>query len=112
MKIKTYKQFHGNILISNIGSELRLIVKKENSNFKVLTGYGSTSGFSNSKTAVLKSLAKMKKEGLIKGFLPGEVKLQILMHTSSFYETKIAYERLIKNDSDYGNDGIIFVFVK
>ncbi|MGL4949921.1 MAG: hypothetical protein ACRC5M_06035 [Anaeroplasmataceae bacterium] len=108
--MKTYKQFHGNIEQSNIGKELRNINKLEKSHFKVLTGYGSTSGTSASKSSVLKSLSIMKKEGLIKGFLPGEVKHQILKETSLLFNTKLEYEHIIKKDQDYGNDGIIFIF--
>lgn len=110
--MKTYRQFHGEILISEIGKELRDIVKREKSAFKILTGYGSSSGKSNSKHAALKSLRNMKKQGLIKGYCPGEVKNQLLSDNSPFYETKSLYESVLKNDSDFGNDGIIFVFVK
>ncbi|BCR36689.1 hypothetical protein [Mariniplasma anaerobium] len=110
--MKTYRQFHGEIFISEIGKELRDIVKSEKSAFKILTGYGSTGGTSSSKHAALKSLRNMKKQGLIKGYCPGEVKNQLLSDTSPFYETKSKYESILKNDSDFGNDGIIFVFIK
>lgn len=110
--MKTYKQFHGEVLISEIGKELRAIAKREKSDFKILTGYGSSGGTSQSKTTSIKSLSKMKKEGLIKDFLPGEVRSQALLANSAFYETKLAYEQQIKGDPDYGNDGIIFVFMK
>ena len=110
--MKTYKQFHGEILISDIGKELRTIAKREKSDFKIMTGYGSLSGTSQSKIAAIKSLSKMKKEGLIKDFFPGEVKSQVLLPTSQYYEVKLTYEKQIKSDSDYGNDGIIFVFLR
>lgn len=110
--MKTYTEFHGNILISNIGKELRNIAKKEKTAFKVLTGYGSTTGYSKSRSAVLKSLASMKKEGIIKGYFPGEIKLQLLTDKSPYYDSKVNYESIVKSDFDYGNEGIIFVFVK
>ena len=110
--MKTYKQFHGEIEINQIGKELRTIIKTEHNNFKILTGYGSTSGKSLSKQAVIKSLSKLKKEGLIKGFLPGEVKYQLINSNSYLYEDKMKYSDIIKNDSDFGNEGIIFVFMK
>ena len=110
--MKTYKQFHGEVLITDIGKELRSIANIEKTSFKILTGYGSSTGQSQSKHAALKSLRNMKKKGLIKGYLPGEVKHQLLAETSPFYEAKEMYANIIKSDSDYGNDGIIFVFVK
>jgi len=110
--MKIYKEFHGDILINQIGKRLRDIVKIEKNNFKILTGYGSSCGISLSKKMVIKSLTKMKNEGLIKGFLPGEIKFSIVTNSSYYYEDKIKYYELIKNDSDYGNDGIIFVFIK
>jgi hypothetical protein len=112
MTIKTYKEFHGEIPISDIGKELRKILNKEKNSFKIMTGYGSTTGKSSSKNTALKSLWKMKKEGLIKGYLPGEVKDFLLSETSPYYEAKLQYETLLKSDNDFGNDGIIFVFVK
>lgn len=110
--MKIYKQFHGEINKEDIGKELREIIKKEKNNFKVLTGYGSTCGKSSSKQAVIKSLNKMKKEGFIQGYLPGDIKYKILDNQSSFYEDKLKYSVYIKNDADYGNEGIIFVFMK
>lgn len=110
--MKTYTQFHGEILISDIGKELRIIAKKEKIAFKVLTGYGSKTGSSRSKNAVLKSLSKMKKEGLINGFFPGEIKNLLLTSSSPFYESKLKYEKAIKFDSDYGNDGVTFIFIR
>ena len=109
--MKTYSQFHGEFLISEIGKELRKIVKIEKVSFKILTGYGSTSGSSRSKIAVLKSLGKMKKEGLIKAYLPGEIKDQILLDNSPYYNDKLKYESILRSDKDFGNDGIIFVFI-
>ena len=70
----TYKEFHGEVPITDIGKRLREIVKAEKTSFKILTGYGSTSNSSKSKNAAIKSLSKLKNEELIKGFLPGEVK--------------------------------------
>jgi hypothetical protein len=111
--MNTYDAFHGQILISNIGKTLREISKKEKTHFKVMTGYGSSTGQSQSKIAVLKSLRLMKKEGLIQGFLPGEVKHHILFENSPYYiylEDKLRYETLISKDVDYGNPGIVFIF--
>lgn len=110
--MKTYKQFHGQIEIDNIGKELRNIVKKEKENFKILTGYGSNSGRSESKIKAIKSLNKMYKEGLIKGYLPGEAKNTLYKDTDNIYKHKEKFKRYVIKDSDYGNDGIIFVFIK
>lgn len=110
--MKKYTEFHGDIQISEIGKELRRIVSIEKKSFKIMTGYGSTTGISVSKKSALKSLKNMKKEGLIKGYLPGEAKHVLLNEKSPFYETKLSYESQIKSDVDYGNDGIIFVFIK
>lgn len=109
--MKIYNDFYGETPIKQIGKKLREIVKKEKKSFKVLTGYGSTSGISQSKNAVIKSLSKMKREGIINGFFPGEVKHMLLTTTSPYYESKLKYEKEVKNDSDYGNDGVVFIFV-
>ena len=109
--MKLYTEFHGNIEIKNIGKRLREISKIEKS-FKIMTGYGSTNGVSLSKTAAIKSLNKMKKEGVIKGFFPGEVKNLLINETSNYYSDKQNFSQIVKNDPDYGNDGIIFIFVK
>ncbi|MCK9493771.1 MAG: hypothetical protein M0Q00_05335 [Acholeplasmataceae bacterium] len=108
--MKTYDIFHGYTLISEIGKELRKIIINEKSSFKILTGYGSKTGFSKSKQAALRSLAKIKKEGLIKGYFPGEVKDQLLSESSPYYDSKIQFEASVRKDKDYGNDGIIFIF--
>lgn len=110
--MRTYKEFHGDLPISDIGKELRRILKMEVHHFKVLTGYGSTTGSSKSKTMVLKSLSKLKKDALIQGYFPGEVKNEPLTSQSPYCEAKMQYGSLVKNDPDYGNDGIIFVFIK
>ena len=109
--MKTYTEFHGGIEVKNIGKRLREICKKEKM-FKIMTGYGSSSGVSLSKNSAIKSLSKMKKEGIIKGFFPGEVKNILLDEKSIYYEDKLIFSNHVKNDNDYGNDGIIFVFVK
>lgn len=113
--MRVYEEFHGDIRGKDIGSELRKIVfevkKTKDKMFKILTGYGSTSGKSVSKNYALKSLKKMKSEGIINGYLPGKVKSQLLNETSQFYEDKLKYGSVIKNDKDYGNDGIIFIFL-
>ena len=109
--MKTYNEFHGEIPISDIGKYLREIVKKEKTSFKILTGYGSTSNISKSKQAAIKSLTKMKNEGLIKAFLPGDVLTKLLTEKDNYYYDKMKYKDLIKSDPDYGNDGIIFIFM-
>ena len=87
------------------------IVRTTHTSFKILTGYGSTGVTSKSKQAAIKSLTNMKKEGLIKGFFPGEVKTKLLSSKDYFYEDKVKFQNAIRNDPDYGNDGIIFIFV-
>ena len=67
--MKTYDQFHGEVDIKDIGKELRIIISK-GENFKILTGYGSTSYTCKSKTAALKSLANLKKVGLLRDSSP------------------------------------------
>ena len=109
--MKTYTEFHGETKITDIGKRLREIVKIERYSFKILTGYGSTSLISKSKLSAIKSLTKMKKEGLIKGFLPGDIKHKLLTADDFFYGDKLKYQDKIKNDTDFGNDGIIFVFM-
>jgi hypothetical protein len=109
--MNVYRQFHGDIPINEIGRELRRLVMLEKENFKILTGYGSSKGTSHSKSAALKALEKMKHEGMINGYLPGEVKQQLLTDKSPFYESKMQYDTLVKSDTDYGNDGIIYIFV-
>ncbi len=109
--MKTYTEFHGQIPPQDIGRRLRDIVKKEKTSFKIMTGYGASSGQSNSKKAALSSLRNMKKQGLISAYLPGEVKHHLLKESSSYYPTKMLYETQIRDDKDYGNDGIIYVFI-
>ena len=109
--MKIYREFHGETPINDIGKRLREIAKSEKKSFKILTGYGSTSMISKSKCASIKSLSKMKREGLIKGFLPGDVKTKLLTEKDYFYDDKLKYGNALKNDSDYGNDGIIFVIL-
>lgn len=109
--MKIYTEFHGQIDSKDIGKKLRELVKKEKQTFKILTGYGSTSNISKSKSAAIQSLKKMKKGGLIKGFIPGEIKFQVLSENSPFYEDKIKYQNILKNDIDYGNEGIIYVIL-
>ncbi len=110
--MKLYEQFHGDIKIANIGKELRKILKNEKKDFKILTGYGSTTQKSLSKHAAIKSLTKLKKEGLILGFLPGEIKYKTINNNSPYYNDKLNYASRIKSDIDYGNEGVIFIFLK
>ena len=107
----TYTEFHGEIPISDIGKRLREIVRTTHTSFKILTGYGSTGTSSKSKQAAIKSLTKMKKDGIIKAFLPGEVLTKLLTDKDYYYADKVKYQNVIKGDKDIGNDGIIFVFV-
>lgn len=109
--MKIYKDFHGEIPINQIGKRLREITKIERGPFKVLTGYGASKGKSESKNAVLKSLRKMKQEKLIDDYFPGEILSQLLNETSTWYKAKIKYFEMLKKDSDFGNDGVIFLFI-
>lgn len=109
--MKVYPIFHGELLPSEVGKKLREIVKTEKSSFKIMTGYGSTTGISKSKQIALTTLKNLQKEGLIAGYFPGEVKNQVLNSTSQYYLSKLKYESSIKRDSDYGNDGIIYIFI-
>lgn len=110
--MKTY-DLHGTVDISEIGKEIRKICKLEKTSFKLLTGYGSTSGLSKSKNAAFKSLAKLRKENIVKDYFSGNV-LSTLQtnHESYEYYVKNVYAQKFKNDQDFGNDGIIFVFLK
>ena len=110
--MKTYEQFHGFLEAKEVGKELRKIVKEEKDDFKILTGYGSTCGLSKSKVAALKSLKKMKSEGLIKAYLPGEIKYKLIDCNSQYYFDKLKYVKVIKDDKDFGNEGIVYVFIK
>ncbi|MCQ2554348.1 MAG: hypothetical protein MJ171_01695 [Clostridia bacterium] len=105
--------FHGSIPIDQIGKELRAIAMRRE-NFKILTGYGSTSGVSRSKDAALKSLKNMRAQGIIKAYLPAEKCTELLSHGDPYLEIKQRYKDVLSQDRDarIGNDGIIFVFVK
>ncbi|HHU81247.1 MAG TPA: hypothetical protein GXZ35_07995 [Acholeplasmataceae bacterium] len=110
--MRTY-DFHGSIEISEIDREIRHICHIESTAFKLLTGYGSSSGISRSKNAAMKSLAKIKREGLIKDYFSGDVLSELHSNTNSYeYQMKSKYKQRLKNDKDFGNDGIIFVFIK
>lgn len=107
----TYTEFHGEIPIKDIGKRLREIVRTTKTSFKILTGYGSTGATSKSKQAAITSLTKMKKDGIIKAFLPGEVLTNLLTDKDYYHIDKVKYQNVIKGDKDIGNDGIIFIFV-
>ncbi len=110
--MKTY-DFHGSIEISEIGKEIRRICKLESFSFKLLTGYGSSNGVSKSKSAAFKSLAKIKKEGLIKDYFSGDVLSRLQTNPNSYeYHIKNEYRQILKKDKDFGNDGVIFVYIK
>ena len=108
--MKTY-DFHGSIEPTEIGKEIRRICREEKESFKLLTGYGSTSGTSKSKNAAMKSLGKLKREGIVKDYFSGDV-LSTLQTNIDSYEfiVKNKYIQKLKNDKDFGNDGIIFVY--
>ena len=110
----TLYDFHGNIPPDEVGKELRSIVRKTGTDFKVLTGYGSHNGICRSKEKALKSLRRMRREGLIKGFLPAEFFTEIVYSSDEFYDAKMNYRHRIERDRDarYGNEGVIFVFVQ
>ncbi|MCF0150395.1 MAG: hypothetical protein HUJ80_03185 [Firmicutes bacterium] len=105
---------HGTVEQDQIGKKLREYASSGESEFKILTGYGSTSGKCQSKATALRVLGKMKREGLIKAYLPAEKCKAVLWTTDSFYETKQQYQKRLASDRDaqIGNDGVIFVFVK
>jgi len=107
-----YDEFHGKIPVSQIGKRLREITKVEKGAYKIITGYGSTSARASSKFAALSSLRKMEQEGLIAGYLPGEVRNEAIKSNSAYFDFKLKYESQISKDSDYGNDGVIFIFMK
>jgi hypothetical protein len=110
--MKTY-DFHGSIEINNIGKEIRKICKVEKVSFKLLTGYGSSSGVSKSKNAAMKSLSKLRREGIIKDYFSGDVLSKLQTQVDSYeYQVKNRYLQQLKNDKDFGNDGIIFVYKK
>jgi hypothetical protein len=108
--MKTY-DFHGSIDLSNIGKEIRQLLKIESKSFKLLTGYGSSSGVSKSKLKALTSLSKLRQEGLIKDYFSGDVLSRLQTNPESYeYQVKMLYAERLKQDKDFGNDGIIFVF--
>ena len=107
--MKIYDEFHGETQINAIGKRLREIVKIEKRSFKVVTGHGSSTGVSRSKSAALRSLGKMKKEGLVKGFFPGDS--VNISKKDQYYQDRQTFSGLVNGDKDYFNPGIIFVFV-
>ena len=110
--MNTYNEFHGNIQASDIGKRLREIAKKETA-FKIMTGYGSSSGKCQSKKAALNSLKKMRQEGLITAYIPGEKVTELIANSNDPYrDVKERYKDILRTDRDSGNDGIVFVFVK
>lgn len=78
--MKPYTEFHGGIEVKNIGKRLREICKKEKM-FKIMTGYGSSSGVSLSKNSAIKSLSKMKKKELLRNFFREKLKICCLMRS-------------------------------
>ncbi|CCV64067.1 hypothetical protein BN85404900 [Alteracholeplasma palmae J233] len=109
--MKTYLEFHGETRVINIEEELLKIFKKETKHFKILTGYGKSTGVSKSRQKVLTVLKKSMENGKIKGYFPADVKFKLLDQKSIYFESKLIYEQYIKKDSDYGNPGIIYVFL-
>lgn len=110
--MKTY-DFHGSIQLSDIGKEIRKICQLESVSFKLLTGYGSSSGVSKSKIAAMKSLIKLKREGIIKDYFSGDTLINLQTNPDSYeYQVKTKYAQKLKNDKDFGNDGVIFVYVQ
>lgn len=108
--MKKYEEFHGNIEIRHIGEKLREIVLVQKEDFKIITGYGASSGTSKSKAAALRTLAKLKQEGMIAGYLPGDIFKMLITEKSPYYEDKQKYRDRVKHDSDFGNEGIIYIF--
>jgi hypothetical protein len=103
--------FHGSIDTTDIGKEIRKICREERISFKLLTGYGSSGGFSKSKNAAMRSLGKLKREGVVRDYFSGDVLERLHTNINSYeYKVKNKYIEKLKNDNDFGNDGIIFVF--
>ena len=108
--MRTYSQFHGEIPVHYIGKELRVIAAKKQA-FKIITGYGSNTGQSLSKNAALKSLRRMRREGVIKDYIPGEMVTELIINSADYYLTvRYKYWAELSKDRDKGNDGVIFVF--
>ena len=107
-----YKQFHGDIPTDRIGQELRRINKTEKGIYKILTGFGSTTGICKSKESAIKALRKMKKEKMIKGFIPADKLTQLLQGRDEFFDLKVEYDKILKRDKDYGNDGVIYIIIE
>lgn len=107
----TYSEFHGRVPLSEIEKRLRVLARGQKA-FKILTGYGSSGGTSRSKEEAIKALRRMKKQGVIKGFIPGEEAGFLQGAGSEYYDTKMEFYDILRADRDSGNDGIIFVFVR
>jgi len=109
--MRTY-DFHGSIELTEIGKEIRRICAEESISFKLLTGYGSSSGVSKSKVAAMKSLSKLKREGVVKDYFSGDVLSKLQTYVNSYeYQVKTEYAQKLKKDNDFGNDGVIYVFM-
>ena len=110
--MKKYKEFHGDVPVDMIGKRLREIARQE-AVFKIVTGYGSTTGIQKSKQAALKVLANMVRQNLIVAYLPGEKVYDFSVNTNNiYYKARTVYENVLRSDKDKGNEGIIYVFVK
>jgi hypothetical protein len=75
---------------------------------KIIHGYGSTGVGGSIKKMVHSYLKRIKNEGIIKDYLPGEATKELM----GFDQTIVKYKLYIKGDSDFkrGNPGITYIF--
>ena len=110
--MRQYSEFHGEMPAKMIGKRLREIAAKEQV-FKIVTGYGSSSGIQKSKQAALKALSNMVKEGVIAAYLPAEKVFEVSVNENDiYYKARTTYENILREDNDKGNEGVIYVFVR
>jgi hypothetical protein len=82
---------------------------KSNKIIKVIHGYGSSGVGGSIKKMVHSYLKRIKSEGIIKDYLPGEAIKELM----GFDQTIVKYKTYIKDDKDFktGNPGITYIFV-
>lgn len=111
--LPVYDQFHGNVPIHLIDSLLRDYARKHTNPFKILTGYGASTGSCRSRNAALRSLQQMQEAGLIDGYIPGGSVAELYPFEGiPYYEVQKKYWEILKTDPDRDNHGVIFIFPK